>query len=319
MKILKSEEYINGGRLNEGAGAGYEVVLDGLVAKKGTGKPEGEWVDYKPLYPGSEETERIRLFRMELEPCVLDKWSASGYYNGIASDSDNMFFEYGSEEDRKVDGGFFSGVVFYSDVAQFAGKDVVDDEDVARFLDDEFSGEFSVKFMYGRGWVHVDLTDPVKLGTLFEKTEDVAKAKREILDYEIGGTDYVAVTYAEVNAPNITGDVNFYFAHCDDEEFNESREVSEAFAGKPVYLNPRKVIDGIRGKMVNSLHSMLSSNGYDEGNPLAIEDVDNVASAYCNYLEVMVEHEGWPENVNKLDTDLMADIYDSVYRIISGS
>lgn len=221
MKILKSEEYIKGARLNEGAGAGYEIVLDGLVAKKGTGKPEGEWVDYKPLYPGNEETERIRLFRMELEPCVLDKWSASGYYNGIASDSDNMFFEYGSEEDRKVEGGFFSGVVFYSDVAQFAGKDVVDDEDVARFLDDEFSGEFSVKFMYGRGWVHVDLTDPVKLGTLFEKTEDIVKTKREILDYEIGGTDYVGVTYAEVNAPNITGDVNFYFAHCDDEEFND--------------------------------------------------------------------------------------------------
>ena len=177
--------------LNEGAGAGYTVTIDGLKVKS---------IKVASEYDLKGHDSIVR-FEATLDKSIVE-WKAIGYYDGVTSEgiyyNDWLAEEFG-ELQKTVEGGKISGYVYLDDVANAQSTDPwykVTKKDIYDYIED-WLNEFSIEAPYGGGWVHVDLTDPMEFHDI------------EIQDsYHVS---YVYIDTIEINAPEITKAINWYF------------------------------------------------------------------------------------------------------------
>lgn len=190
--IMESVSKSLGKTLNEGAGAGYDVTFEGLnvnTIKVGN-------YDLK-------DNDRIVRFTATLGKSIVE-WKAIGYYDGVTSDGvyyDDHLVEEFDDLQKTVEGGQLSGYVYLDDVEN--GKpswdsSEVDKDDVYNFIK-EWLTDFSFTTMYGAGWSHVNLQNPMVF-------EDI-----EIEDNY--SSIYVFIDTIEIDAPEIAETINWYFAN----------------------------------------------------------------------------------------------------------
>lgn len=176
--------------LNEGAGAGYDITFEGLKVKTiRVGKSE------------VVDKDRIVRFEATLDKSLVD-WKAEGYYEGVTSDGiyyNDYLAEEFDDEQKTVLGGKISGWVYFENVADSKptwDSSKVTKIDVQNYIKDWLT-KFSFTTMYGAGWMHVYLSDPM----IFENIE---------IEDRYGST-YVYIDTIEINAPEITKTINWYF------------------------------------------------------------------------------------------------------------
>ena len=193
--IMESVSKSLGKTLNEGAGAGYDVTFEGLnVNTIKVGK-----YDLK-------DNDRIVRFTATLGKSIVE-WKAIGYYDGITSDGvyyDDHLVEEFDDLQKTVEGGQLSGYVYLDDVEN--GKpswdsSEVDKDDVYNFIK-ELLTDFSFTTMYGGGWVHANLQNPM----VFEDIE---------IEDNYSST-YVFIDTIEIDALEIAETINWYFANYPD-------------------------------------------------------------------------------------------------------
>lgn len=178
--------------LNEGAGAGYTVTLEGLQ------------IDTNSIKIISRDKSEVK-FTANIKPCVLDRWDAEGYYDAVCSDGiyyDGILMEEYNEEDRKVESGIIEG--------NLDMRYIDADDDVMDIITDQLSGGITVSAMYGGGWSHCNLGDTFTLNHSH--------------GYEINkDAEDVLITEVTVTAPNIGKDVDWFFenVHKFDEIFGD--------------------------------------------------------------------------------------------------
>ena len=193
--IMESVSKSLGKTLNEGAGAGYDVTFEGLnvnTIKVGNYELKGN--------------DRIVRFTATLGKSIVE-WKAIGYYDGVTSDGvyyDDHLVEEFDDLQKTVEGGQLSGYVYLDDVEN--GKpswdsSEVDKDDVYNFIK-EWLTDFSFTTMYGGGWVHANLQNPM----VFEDIE---------IEDNYSST-YVFIDTIEIDAPEITETINWYFANYPD-------------------------------------------------------------------------------------------------------
>lgn len=173
--------------LNEGAGAGYTVIIDGLNA---TNIQLGE-----KTMKGNDE---IIKFTADIVPGVVEKWSAESYYDYISSDGleyDGQILQEYDDEDKQVNGGSIEGYIYIDDIYD------ANEEDAINYIQDHLS-DFMIEVQYGSGWVHIDLTNPME----FEDCE--AKVRDHYY-----GSETVYFDKIQIDAENIVDDINWFFEH----------------------------------------------------------------------------------------------------------
>ena len=208
MNILKIEDFIN-----EGAGAGYTVKFEGI---------EIDWDTAKPT--GNKYTENNSVYieyTADIKGCILDKWSAAGYYDGVTSDgieyNGDIIMDYG-DEDKQVKSGKITCLIDTTDVAEYKRNSIpVNNADVIRNLcKDYYESTINVEYMHGAGWVHSDMKNPITIGDFDTKrlrTRDCLDITPELMDSY--GNYYSYVKNITLDADNIVKDINWYFANCD--------------------------------------------------------------------------------------------------------
>jgi len=236
--------------MNEGAGAGYDVTFDGL-------KATDIRITGTEVKHNLHSTDKVVKFTASLAPSIVE-WKAIGYYEGVTSEGiyyDNDLVEEFDELQKTVNGGNISGWVYYEDVNNSAPTwetEPATEEDVVRFINDCLS-DFSFTTMYGGGWSHVNLTDPMVFKNI------------EIQDYY--KVTYVYIDTIEISAPEITKTINWYFDNYLDfdkiyggeEEMEETPEQEPLQENKQtIKLNESKLINIIR----ESLQKVLRENDF---------------------------------------------------------
>ena len=196
-------------QINEGAGAGYTVTLDGLELDKNSIKINGYKRNLKYV-----------MWEVNIKPSVLKKWSAIGYYDGI--DSEDF-----DSDDKRVNGGVVRGYVDINSVMDWTEETSYTKKDVVSFIESciDNTKKIKIEVMYGAGWLHCNLTDPIELGTdvkgeninqrdIFDEELFVLEPKVSFNDRYNGkmiGGELMVITYASIDAPNITNNVNHFF------------------------------------------------------------------------------------------------------------
>lgn len=165
--------------VNEGAGAGYTIVLKGVSLDENNIK-----VYPKPLVAGKDFDNKKQNwwlddgelgYRVEIgiRPCVLEKWETYDYYNGCDSESDieleDGVYVFDDDEDKRIDGGFATTYFGEADILNELNQNSVEKtekltaKDVKNFvkniIENELPNELTIKANYGGGWVHVNLVD----------------------------------------------------------------------------------------------------------------------------------------------------------------
>ena len=204
------------GLLMEGPGAGYYVSMRGLNATNihMTGLEE------------NEHGEELIDFKAELAPSKVT-WKAEGYYDVVTSDGiyydGDMVDEFGDEE-RSVQGGTITGYVYKDDVEDYAnGGDI--NETLTNFVG-EILSNFSFQTLVGAGYVHTNLTDPLD----FENIE--VSTRNPYYGY---GTVYIQ--NMEIQAPDITNIINWFFENCykfDEIYGNKGEELNESINNQSI-------------------------------------------------------------------------------------
>ena len=187
--IMESLSKTLGKTLNEGAGAGYDVTIKGLTA-----------TNIEVLGKETKGNDEIVKFHAELVPGQVE-WKAQDYYDGL--DSTGIFYdgtqvEEFDDEQRHVDGGEIYGYVYLQDVEGYDNAyGTSEEEEVTNYIEDQLV-DFEFKAMYGGGWAHVNLDDPM----VFDDVK-IAPQYRE--------WDTIFIDEIIINAPDITSTINWFF------------------------------------------------------------------------------------------------------------
>lgn len=215
------------GLMTEGAGAGYDVTFEGL-------KATDIRITGTEVKQNLHSTDKIVKFTASLAPSIVE-WKAIGYYEGVTSEGiyyDNDLVDEFDDLQKTVNGGSISGWVYYEDVNNSAPTwetESATEEDVVRFINDWLS-DFSFTTMYGSGWSHVNLTDPM----IFKNIE--------IKDnYHV---TYVYINTIEISAPEITKTINWYFDNYLDfgKIYGGEEEMDETLEQEPLQENKKQTI-----------------------------------------------------------------------------
>jgi len=210
--IMESVSKALGKTLNEGAGAGYTVSISGLAIDE---------IDINSIRRSKDSNgEPIFRFKASLSDSLVE-WKAEDYYDGVTSDgiyyNGDVIDEF-DDEQKTVNGGIIEGHVYVSDVKDYLDENIVTKDGVIDYIQYHLDDEFSIETMYGRGWVHIDLDDPMEFRDI------------EIKDYY--GVVSVFIDTIIINAPEITKTINWFFAHkdeiykdFDDEDLDESVKI----------------------------------------------------------------------------------------------
>lgn len=276
-KILKVEEFTtNCIKLNEGAGAAYDVTLNGLKIDKNSVNIICSNI------PVGETNNKVAIWEAKILPCVVDEWKAIGYYDGITSDTDDERYFF-TDEDKQVNGGFIRGVVDFEDIEDDTINGQIDEISIINYIKDNINDTVDISSSFGWGWVHIDLEDEFELGYnldcknlknfeygMYVKVGTYRESLKEIGN--AGGEYYgtLNVYYAKINAPDIAHCINYYFEHKDD-EFDETNE-----AYKPVNIvDVDRELEILWQKIYNSIKMILKMNGFGEDQPLTINNPES--------------------------------------------
>lgn len=194
--------------INEGAGAGYTVSFEGLALDE---------IDEKSIRRSKDSNgEPIFRFKATLSDSLVT-WQAEDYYDGVSSEGiyyNGDIIEEFDDSQRTINGGTIEGHVYMSDVKDYLGENIVNVDDIIDYIQRHLE-EFSIETMFGRGWIHIDLDDPIKFHNI------------EITDYY--GSSNVFIDTIIINAPEITKTINWFFKNKEEiyKEF-ENEELSES-------------------------------------------------------------------------------------------
>ena len=178
-KPIKSGRFIK-----SGAGAGYDIVLEGIE------------LDNQNFEILEQDTESIHV-KVPVKPCIVDKWSARSYYDGIDSD----WGGYVDNDDRKINGGFVKMTI---DIWENETA-----EEVVRNIPDYID----IKASYGWGWIHTNLPEE---GMKFDYDH--------IKEPDIGAYGEIHLDEVDLKCPDICADINAFFAN--PEEYYDNIESS---------------------------------------------------------------------------------------------
>ena len=191
--IMESLSKALGKTLNEGAGAGYTVSISGLAIDE---------IDINSIHRIKDSNgEPIFKFKASLSDSLVE-WKAEDYYDGVTSDgiyyNGDVIDEF-DDEQKIVNGGTIEGHVYVSDVKDYLDENIVTKDSVIDYIQYKLDDEFSIETMFGRGWIHVNLDDPMEFHDI------------EIKDYY--GVTNVFIDTIIINAPEITKTINWFFAN----------------------------------------------------------------------------------------------------------
>ena len=136
----------------------------------------------------------------------------------ISSGNNGDIIDEFDEEQRTVNGGIIEGHVYVSDVKDYLDENIITKDGVIDYIQYKLDDEFSIETMFGRGWIHVDLDDPMEFHDI------------EIKDYY--GVTNIFIDTIIINAPEITKTINWFFANkeeiykeFEDEDLDESVKI----------------------------------------------------------------------------------------------
>lgn len=209
---LVNEEGINESQLFEGAGAGYTVSIEGLAIDE---------IDINSIRRSKDSNgEPIFKFKATLSDSLVT-WKAEDYYGGVSSEGiyyNGDIIEEFDDSQRTINGGIVEGHIYMSDVKDYLGENSVVKDDVIDYIQYNLDDEFSIETMFGRGWVHIDLDDPIEFHDI------------EIKDQY--GVANVFIDTIIINAPEITKTINWFFKNkeeiykeFEDEDLDESVKI----------------------------------------------------------------------------------------------
>jgi hypothetical protein len=230
-----------GKTLNEGAGAGYTVSFEGLALDE---------IDEKSIRRSKDSNgEPIFRFKATLSDSLVT-WQAEDYYDGVSSEGiyyNGDIIEEFDDSQRTINGGTIEGHVYMSDVKDYLGENIVNVDNIIDYIQYHLE-EFSIETMFGRGWIHIDLDDPIEFHNI------------EITDYY--GSANVFIDTIIINAPEITKTINWFFKNKEEiyKEFEDeldSRGINESrlFEGEVVHtFDPEfdEVIEHVKNGTVDT-------------------------------------------------------------------
>lgn len=188
----------DGRAVNEGAGAGYDVMIGGLMIDKNTVKVDvNDTVRYVP------DTDSVR-WSAKLLPSDMTEWATASYYDSI--DSENIDWE-----SYKIKGGEVRG--FWSVGEDMMRNGAPDENAIMAGIKEEIDnvGQFTLSQMFGGGWSHSNLDNPIEMGDVNAKGDwdDLIKKDHRI-NYDRGSNDY-GIYYASIDAPEFVEMVNDFY------------------------------------------------------------------------------------------------------------
>lgn len=318
MEILNSEQFIKKTyKINEGAGAGYDITLEGLAIDKNSIEIIGGDA------PFGKANNMVAFWKADIVPCAVDKWKAIGYYEGMTSDGDDESNWPYSDEDKQVNGGYIVGVVHLDDVEDYMKADPHEEKVVIDYIKECINDKVDVSYNFGGGWVHVNLDDVFKLGygldyknlKNFEYGMVVRNGSRgeslSEIGYAGGEYDGINILYAEIDSPNIAYCINYYFEHCDDEDI-PADGVNESMVNGIHCLDIKKELSGLRKKVVDSLKGILAKTHSKENNKTPVSNVGDIGYVWLEWNNVFVSENGNKVNIDTLANDEVFDVYQSV-------
>lgn len=222
-EAVKSSKEIQSKRfIKSGAGAGYDVTIEGIE------------LDTNNIEILESTADSVHV-KVPVKSCIVE-WKAEDYYNSVSSDGlyvdDIMVQEY-TDEDKRVDGGY---VQFTIDVWENeSAEDIIND--ISRVVPDYV--DFTAQ--YGFGWSHVNLPED---GMNFEY--------KDIKDPDIGAYGEMHLDSVELKCPNISENINWFFAH--------DHELEDIFFGEEEEIeSSRKFVKSQVSRNQTSLNKLFSN------------------------------------------------------------
>ena len=270
-----------GKTLNEGAGAGYNVTIKGLTA-----------TNIEVLGKETKGNDEIIKFHAELAPSQVE-WEVQDYYDGF--DSTGIFYDGVQvdeidDEQRHVDGGEIYGYVYLDDVFGYSnGYTDSEEEDVTNYIEEHLD-DFEFKTMYGSGWTHVDLDDPME----FEDIE---------VSYQNRGYEYVFIDKIIINAPEITSVINWFFENKDnfEEIYGLNNDLDESIKSKKAkHINEsftmnRELQTILRKFRMNIDMEKFGEIAYNEELDELEPGLQRIISQYDQYVEDIIGELQYPD------------------------
>ena len=243
MKILKINEFENSKAINEGAGAGYGVTLEGVKIESISALFTGESKIYKSDYDNSPA--EYVFFTINIKPCIIDKWSVYDYYTEFSSDiEDDVNFHFNTKDGLTVDGGTSTWYVNKQEFVNLAKTECkLNDNELSEILNTNpdtnkksiwnkclvylfssylTSDKLNFEFDFGGGYIHKNLDDVIsaEVDTLNDNTYDKNIAIVDSYKHDL----YFSCIKIDVDAKKIAQNINYYFEHYDnidnDEEYD---------------------------------------------------------------------------------------------------
>lgn len=182
---IQSKQYIK-----SGASAGYDITIEGIE------------LDTSKVEILEQDDDSVQV-NVPVKPCVVDRWVAESYYEGIDSNYNDSFF---GNDDKRVDSGYVKMII-----------DIWENE-TAEDAIDAIPNVIDIKAQYGWGWVHPNLPE-----------EGVHFKYKDIKEPDIGAYEEIHIDEIELNCPNICMDINAFFANPEDyydEVYNSRKPVT---------------------------------------------------------------------------------------------
>lgn len=264
-----------GKTLNEGAGAGYTVSISGLAINE---------IDENSIHRTKDSNDEIIFeFKASLSNSLVE-WKAEDYYDGVSSDGiyyNGDIIEEFTEEQKTVNGGIIEGHVYMTDVKDYLGENNVTRGGVIDYIEYYLDNEFSIETMYGRGWTHVDLDDPMEFHDI------------EIKDSY--GVVNIFIDTITINAPEITKTINWFFENKDEiyKEF-EGEDLDESIKTKKTkHINESFTMDQDLQSILRKFRMFIDMEkfgeiSYDEELDELEPGLQRIVSLYDPYVEEVI-------------------------------
>jgi len=196
MKILKIDEMFSTHRINEGAGAGYNVMFGDLEIDVNT-------IEITDPLKDSDGNGYFE-WKAKLKPCNMKEWATSSYYDGTDSNSSHIEFDF------DIKGGEVRG---WMETSEFLGENGKFNKSYAlNFLKEMDGVGFSLSDMIGGGWVHTNLSNPIEIGSgnYVEEGKVLESDYRKSHGWDKDENEY-GIYYAKIDAKEFADFVNDFY------------------------------------------------------------------------------------------------------------
>lgn len=101
-------------------------------------------------------------------------------------------------------------MVFMDEIDGYTEGTEPTEENVVSQLASVLEKPVKISMKYGWGWVHVNLENPVCFGV--SPDPSLKEVSYRVCNNEVGETDYCTILYAELDAPNIVNNINYFLS-----------------------------------------------------------------------------------------------------------